>query len=81
MHGIKDTEAKLPADSSSTEATEDKEQVTDRQAHLHVVNCLGMLQKVQKVWNPFDFCSVIERMCSSRLHLIKNAVKTVILNL
>uniref|UniRef100_A0A672SBJ4 Zinc finger protein 532 n=1 Tax=Sinocyclocheilus grahami TaxID=75366 RepID=A0A672SBJ4_SINGR len=27
MHGIKDTEAKLPADSSSTEATPDKEQV------------------------------------------------------
>lgn len=31
MHCIKDSEVKLPADSSITEATEDKEQVTNRQ--------------------------------------------------
>ncbi|XP_039544114.1 zinc finger protein 532 isoform X2 [Pimephales promelas] len=35
MHGIKDTEAKLPADSSSTEATEDKEQLPSPKRKHH----------------------------------------------
>ncbi|XDV38383.1 hypothetical protein PO909_007809 [Leuciscus waleckii] len=35
MHGIKDTEAKLPADSSSTEATVDKEQLPSPKRKHH----------------------------------------------
>lgn len=44
MHGIKDTEAKLPADSSSAEATPDKEQVTNGLARLGLYS-LALLQK------------------------------------